>query len=76
MIVIAAVGVGTACLILAFFARPLMEIVVPGWDPAFKDLAAELTRLMLISPVIFAMSGFVTSVLHSYQRFAGARSRL
>lgn len=56
-------------LILAIFARPLAELVVPAWDPASKDLTATLMRTMLITPAIFAVSGFATSVLNSFQRF-------
>src|SRR6185503_20714505 len=56
-------------LILAFFSRPLAELVVPAWDPASKDLTATLMRTMLITPAIFAVSGFATSVLNSFQRF-------
>src|SRR5204863_4984392 len=67
-----AVVVGGAALLLVFLARPLMELLVPGRDPAFKDLAAELTRVMLVSPVFFSISGFVTSVLQSHQRFGWA----
>ncbi len=69
---IAAVGVGLTAVVLMFLAHPLMEIVVPGRDQEFKQQAAGLARIMLISPLIFALSGFVTSVLHSYQRFGWA----
>jgi putative peptidoglycan lipid II flippase len=59
--------------LLAVFARPVVDyLVVPGWDPSSKDLTAHLMRIMLISPVIFAVSGFATSVLNSFQRFAWA----
>src|SRR5689334_11850416 len=43
------------CLALALFARPLAELVVPGWDPESKDLTATLMRTMLVSPTIFAV---------------------
>lgn len=56
-------------LVLAFLARPLTELVVPGWDAQSKDLTATLMRIMLISPAIFAVSGFCISVLNSFQRF-------
>ncbi len=55
--------------ILALFARPLTELLVPPWDAASKDLTASLMRTMLISPAIFAVSGFAVSVLNSFQRF-------
>ena len=51
------------------FAGPLMDVVAAGWDPAFKDLTASLVRMMLITPAIFAVSGFGASVLNSFQRF-------
>jgi putative peptidoglycan lipid II flippase len=72
VLAVAAIGVGIAAVALVFLARPLTELVVPGRDAAFKDLVAHLTRMMLVSPVLFALSGFVTSVLHSYQRFGWA----
>jgi len=56
-------------LVLALLARPLAEVIVPGWDPASKDLTATLMRIMLITPAVFAVSGFATSVLNSFQRF-------
>ena len=59
-------------LALAVVARPLTELLVPGWDQASKELTAELMRIMLFSPVVFAVSGFATSVLNSFQRFAAA----
>src|SRR5437762_1823416 len=37
-------------LVLAIMARPLTEVIVPGWDPASKDLTATLMRIMLITP--------------------------
>src|SRR5919204_1672703 len=62
---------GTA-LVLAIFARPVMDLWVPGSDPAFRDLAAGLTRILLIAPAIFAVSTFCSSVLNSFNRFAAA----
>lgn len=59
--------------LLALFAQPLVDLlIVPGWDAESKALTAGLMRLMLLSPVIFAVSGFATSVLNSFQRFAWA----
>src|SRR5204862_821429 len=56
--------------ILALFARPIMNLWVAGGDPQFRDLVASLTRILLISPAIFAVSTFCSSVLNSYHRFA------
>jgi putative peptidoglycan lipid II flippase len=39
-------------------------------DVELKDETAGLMRIMLVSPILFAVSGFATSVLNSFQRFA------
>ncbi len=70
LMTLAVLVVGSASLLLAVFARPLTELVTPGWDADSKELTATLMRTMLISPVLFAVSGFATSVLNSFQRFA------
>jgi putative peptidoglycan lipid II flippase len=60
-------------LVLAIFARPIMDIWLPGaQNPEFRDEVASLTRILLISPAIFAASTFCSSVLNSYNRFAVA----
>jgi len=61
-----------ASVILALLARPLAELLVPAWDGPSKDLTAMLMQTMLITPAVFAVSGFATSVLNSFQRFLAA----
>ena len=56
--------------VLAVFARPIMDVWVAGGDPEFRDLVASLTRILLISPALFAVSTFCSSVLNSFNRFA------
>lgn len=63
---------GGAAVALAVFARPVMDLLVPGETPAFRDLAADLTRILLLAPAIFAVSTFCSSVLNSFGRFAVA----
>jgi putative peptidoglycan lipid II flippase len=70
--IFALIAVGTS-IVLATFARPIMDVWVAGeTDPQFRDLVAGLTRILLISPAIFAVSTFCSSVLNSYNRFAVA----
>src|SRR5207302_9392554 len=54
--------------VLAVFARPIMDVWVAGQDAEFRDLVANLTRILLISPAVFAVSTFCSSVLNSYNR--------
>jgi len=63
---------GSTSLVLAIFAPQVMDILVPGRDDEFKALAASLSRILLITPAIFAASTFCASVLNSYHRFAVA----
>jgi putative peptidoglycan lipid II flippase len=65
------VALGTS-LLLAIFARPVMDVWVAGQDAEFRDRVASLTRILLISPAVFAVSTFCSSVLNSYNRFAVA----
>ncbi len=65
---------GITSIILAIFAQPVIGLMTPGQaiDPQVRELAASLTRILLISPAIFAASTFVSSALNSYHRFAVA----
>jgi putative peptidoglycan lipid II flippase len=66
---VAALLTAAIAVVLFIFARPVMGVLVPGRSPEFQDLAATLVRITLVSPVLFAVSGFATSVLNSFQRF-------
>jgi putative peptidoglycan lipid II flippase len=67
---LAVLATGAVALVLSFFARPLSEVLVPGWDAPSKDLTAGLMRTLLVSPVIFAASAFASSMLNAFHRFA------
>ncbi|MDZ4299875.1 MAG: lipid II flippase MurJ [Candidatus Sungbacteria bacterium] len=55
---------------VVFLAAPmLMRIIVPGFSSADQALTATLTRIMIFSPVLFGISGIVSSVAQSYERF-------
>lgn len=45
------------------------NLLFPGRPPAQQDLATELTQLMLVTTVIFAVSGLVMGILNAHQRF-------
>ena len=71
------VTVATAVLcVLAFILAPvLVPLLAPGLgedigrEDELTDKAVELTRIMLLSPLFFAMSGIVTGILNGRQRF-------
>jgi len=57
---------GILGLIVAIFAPQIVEIfLLPGRDSATQALTAEMTRLMMITPFIFSISGLVMGILQS-----------
>ncbi|HEX2987435.1 MAG TPA: murein biosynthesis integral membrane protein MurJ, partial [Chloroflexota bacterium] len=71
LITVAAVVMTPISLLLMILAPQVMSIITPGWhgDEANQQLAANLARILLFSPVIFAVSTFVASILNSFNRF-------
>ena len=47
----------------------LVPLIAPGLEEGLQDKAVELTRIMLVSPVLFAISGMFTGILNARQRF-------
>lgn len=64
LLVLAAV----AALIFAF-APQIMPLVTPGFDQDQMEQVVLLTRVMLLSPILFGLSGIFGSILNSYHRF-------
>jgi len=56
---------------LAALLAPLLvrHIIAPGFPPAQQALTADLMRWMLISSVIFGVSGLVMGTLNAFQHF-------
>ncbi|KAA0237916.1 murein biosynthesis integral membrane protein MurJ [bacterium] len=57
------------CALALLLAPVIVPLTAPGLDPAAEDKAVSLTRLMLLSPLLFSMSGIVTGILNARQRF-------
>lgn len=63
------------CVAAFLFAPLLVPLLAPGLgddlgrSDELNDKAVELTRIMLLSPLLFAMSGMVTGMLNARQRF-------
>lgn len=55
-----------ACLILMPYLTPL---IAPGFSPEKIALVTTMSRIMLLSPLLFAISNIVGNILYSFQRF-------
>ncbi len=59
-----------AAIIAAIFAEPIVHyLLAPGFGPAAQALTVQLMRLLLIPPIIFAVSGVVMGILYAHQNF-------
>ena len=57
--------------ILCFVFTPaLIPVIAPGLeDMGVKDICVRLTRIMLITPIIFCISGITTGILNGREHF-------
>lgn len=62
----ASIAAGAAAFI---FAEPLTTLIAPGFDPQRHELTVQLTRIMLVTPLLFAVSSVLGSVAMSFGRF-------
>lgn len=64
------IAITTVCALLAIFADPIVAATVArGFAPSDQALTANLMRWMLITPIVFGVSGIVMGILNSYQHF-------
>ncbi len=61
--------VGISAVIVSLFAGPNSHITVPGFDPVSRATYIHLMRLLLLSPMLFAISNTLGSILVTQQRF-------
>lgn len=61
---------GAVAVVLAFAAPWIVAVLVPGWSAEEQTRTANLVRIMLASPALFAISTLATSTLNAANRFA------
>ncbi len=60
---------GAVSLILILLVEPLTKALVPGFSGEKLESTIKLTRLFLLSPVIFTLSNVFTSILNAHKKF-------
>jgi putative peptidoglycan lipid II flippase len=56
--------------LIALFAPTLVcTLIAPGLSPRLQGLTVRLLRLMLVTPVVFGISGVVMGALNAHQHF-------
>lgn len=51
------------------FAHQLAPLIAPGFTPPQISILVQLMRIMLLAQLFFSISGFLTSIIQSHQRF-------
>lgn len=57
------------CGLGVIFAPRIMRLITPGFDLEKTALAADLTRIMFLSPIFLGVSAIFGGVLQSFKRF-------
>ncbi|MBP9822478.1 MAG: murein biosynthesis integral membrane protein MurJ [Candidatus Pacebacteria bacterium] len=55
--------------LLWVFAGSFASLIAPGFIGADRQLVVSLTRIMLLSPILFSLSTICGSILQSFERF-------
>ena len=55
--------------IIWIFADPLTTLITPGFDAPRHHLTVQLTRIMLVTPIFFAISSVLGSIQQAFNRF-------
>jgi len=69
MLTILSLAVSTVAVIAWIFASSIVPRLVPGFSSESVALTISMTRVMLLSPIIFCVSNIIGSVLQAFQRF-------
>lgn len=69
VLTIGTIGMLVAAGITFVFTPQLMPYIAPGFSGGQMEHLVELTRVMLLSPILFGLSGIFGSILQSNQRF-------
>lgn len=66
---ISALGMFGICVMIFLFALPLTKLIAPGFSAEQIETTAMVTRIMMLSPIIFTVSNVFSSVLISMKKF-------
>ncbi|HEY2003752.1 MAG TPA: murein biosynthesis integral membrane protein MurJ [Candidatus Saccharimonadia bacterium] len=63
------VGTVLGSVLIILLADPLTTLITPGFDAYTHSLTVDLTRIMAVTPVLFAVSSVLGSVQQAFNRF-------
>lgn len=66
---LAIVGLIITSLVLLFLLPYLIPLLVPKFDPEKQELTLRLSKILLLSPILFGISYIFSGILNSFKRF-------
>ncbi len=66
---IIAISLIVLCGLGIIFAPLIMKLIAPGFDVHQKEITANLTRIMFLSPIFLGISSVLGGILQSFKRF-------
>ncbi|KKR03576.1 MAG: Integral membrane protein MviN [Parcubacteria group bacterium GW2011_GWF2_39_13b] len=62
-------GLIIVCGLTAVFARQIVPLIAPGFNPQKIEMTINLTRLIFLSPIFLGISGVFSGILQSFKNF-------
>jgi putative peptidoglycan lipid II flippase len=69
MLSVGVVVLGIVALVLFIFTPGIIEVAADGYGEEKQQLIVQLTRIMLLSPIILGISGVLGGMLNSFRKF-------
>ena len=63
------VVIGALTVLGILFAPSIVALIAPGFKGEERELSVQLTRLMILTTPLYATSGILKAILHSYRHF-------
>lgn len=61
--------VALVSIILFIFAQGVVDLIAFGYSDEKKELVVQMTRIMLLSPILLGISGVLGGILNSFKKF-------
>lgn len=72
---VAVLVLGTASVLMAVWARPVVAVLAPGFDEETTETAVALTRVVLVAAVLVAATNVLAGTAHGHRRFGWAAAQ-
>jgi putative peptidoglycan lipid II flippase len=63
------VVVAIVSVVLLIFSRGIINLIAFGYSDEKKELVVQMTRIMLLSPILLGISGVLGGILNSFKKF-------